>query len=573
MTRATVLLSLSFVLVGCSASRPEDVPEGRELAARIYRPGCAGSAYPTIQSAIDAAADFDILRVCAGTYTERLVVDGKALRFVTESGLPDVTIDAQTFGAGLTVSGGADVSVDRFAFVNGSTADGGGNVSCVSSELDLSNGALLDGFSGKGGGLGATDCTGLVRGNAFEGNSAWRGGGAWIVRGGMTIEANTFLHNEADGSSGGALYVEGTSDVVDNTFDENRATLNGGAALVSESLGTISGNTVSHSSSDDDGGGIYVQFGGPMVEDNVFTENASGDEAGGLRIKESFATVRNNVFTANTALDRGGAMKVSHDGIELSGNTFVDNTAPDGGAIYLFESGSTLTGNTFEGNVATGSGGALYVEAGWDPVLIEDSTFDGNEAGTNGGHVYIALGGLRATLRRVELRDGLATRGGGLFAVDTDLVIENTVFGRNEATAVGGALFLDAVTGTLANAVAWQNTAPQGSGLGFVRGRGLDVVNTVFSSNTVGAAVSLAGGTAPTVRYTDFFGNPSNFAGMADLTALNGNAVANPRFTGPATGDFTLRANSTLRDAGDPAILDPDGTRSDMGVYGGPGSF
>ena len=37
-----------------------------------------------------------------------------------------------------------------------------------------------------------------------------------------------------------------------------------------------------------------------------------------------------------------------------------------------------------------------------------------------------------------------------------------------------------------------------------------------------------------------------------------------------AAGDFRLRAGSALRDAGDPAILDPDASRSDIGRFGGP---
>ena len=33
--------------------------------------------------------------------------------------------------------------------------------------------------------------------------------------------------------------------------------------------------------------------------------------------------------------------------------------------------------------------------------------------------------------------------------------------------------------------------------------------------------------------------------------------------------DFSLKSSSPARDAGDPAILDPDGSASDLGAYGG----
>ena len=36
-----------------------------------------------------------------------------------------------------------------------------------------------------------------------------------------------------------------------------------------------------------------------------------------------------------------------------------------------------------------------------------------------------------------------------------------------------------------------------------------------------------------------------------------------------ANDDFTLQSSSSLINAGDASITDPDGTRSDIGAYGG----
>ncbi len=44
------------------------------------------------------------------------------------------------------------------------------------------------------------------------------------------------------------------------------------------------------------------------------------------------------------------------------------------------------------------------------------------------------------------------------------------------------------------------------------------------------------------------------------------------RATDPLDWDLTLSADSALRDAGDPDLTDPDGTRSDIGAHGGPGA-
>jgi hypothetical protein len=57
---------------------------------------------------------------------------------------------------------------------------------------------------------------------------------------------------------------------------------------------------------------------------------------------------------------------------------------------------------------------------------------------------------------------------------------------------------------------------------------------------------------------------------------IDGHVVADPGFVSwSADGDCSnddlrLASGSALRDAGDPKILDPDGSRSDIGAYGGP---
>jgi hypothetical protein len=45
----------------------------------------------------------------------------------------------------------------------------------------------------------------------------------------------------------------------------------------------------------------------------------------------------------------------------------------------------------------------------------------------------------------------------------------------------------------------------------------------------------------------------------------------NPQYTDRANGDYTLSGSSSLVDGGHPDILDVDGSRSDVGAFGGPG--
>jgi hypothetical protein len=66
-----------------------------------------------------------------------------------------------------------------------------------------------------------------------------------------------------------------------------------------------------------------------------------------------------------------------------------------------------------------------------------------------------------------------------------------------------------------------------------------------------------------TFTYNNIFGNSSNSYG--DISQ-------NPNFIDQSAGNFALRHDSPCRDSGKPGptFNDPDGTRNDMGAYGGP---
>jgi len=67
-------------------------------------------------------------------------------------------------------------------------------------------------------------------------------------------------------------------------------------------------------------------------------------------------------------------------------------------------------------------------------------------------------------------------------------------------------------------------------------------------------------------RYSDFFNVETYFSHEGEF--LEGCIFSDPMFND--TLDFHLQAYSPCIDAGDPEVLDPDGSRSDMGAYGGP---
>jgi hypothetical protein len=243
-----------------------------------------------------------------------------------------------------------------------------------------------------------------------------------------------------------------------------------------------------------------------------------------------------------------------------------------GGAALLYESASDLSFEHYEDNSAY-DGGAVAIIAGWGTVEFDDSTFDRNEA-AHGGHLYVDLVGRHVKLRRVDLVDGEADEGGAIYALTgSDLDLRNVLFASNSAGVAGGAVSIDGTTGKIHNSVAIWNDAPTGGALRVRNGAVFEVKNTVFTENTGGSSVRLESGTAPTLRYDDFVSNALNTYGMADPVGSNGNVAVTPGFVDAAVGDLTLLSTSALRNTGDPAITDQDGTRSDVGLYGGPYAF
>jgi len=69
------------------------------------------------------------------------------------------------------------------------------------------------------------------------------------------------------------------------------------------------------------------------------------------------------------------------------------------------------------------------------------------------------------------------------------------------------------------------------------------------------------------INYNAFWRNVNDFDHYGEFDSV-GNIFVNPMLV--SNDDFQLQAFSPLIDAGNPNVLDVDGTRSDIGVYGGP---
>ncbi len=98
-------------------------------------------------------------------------------------------------------------------------------------------------------------------------------------------------------------------------------------------------------------------------------------------------------------------------------------------------------------------------------------------------------------------------------------------------------------------------------------GADLDIRNNHIENAQNGIRFDPGGGSFITAKYNSLWNNEINFRNFTPDTT---NIIANPMFYDASNQDFHLQMFSPLIDAGDPVILDVDGSRSDIGIYGGP---
>jgi hypothetical protein len=604
---------------------PDAIPPDANAAPQILEVCASGGApYTTIGSAIDAADPGDTIEVCAGTYNERLVID-KQLYLRGLAGLESTIIDAQGGGTAVRIDGvgGGGVSLEGFTIRNGAAPTGAGLYCSASSLLIRSSAIVTSTSTESGGGMYATGCTidieaarfegneggqlgggamivegaGSLRGSQFISNGARYGAGLAVMEGTVTIESNTFRLNSAR-LRGGGLYLSANSTISANSFLQNHAGWTGGGLHVDAHAPLLVGNTISQNTSVNDGGGAYFHQGTPTLRANTVTFNVGGDDGGGLRMFESECTLETNLIENNTTDDGGGGVRISHVPCLLVDNTIRNNYAGGtGGGLDLDNDSSTVRGGVISGNEAGGSGGGVFAWLGpWNGHVFEDLLISDNNAWRGGG-MMLDDNFQPVTVRRVRFIDNDAGHGGGLIVRRTNLTITDSLFAGNEANLGGG--LKHQVRGSwpactpepddpcppeppqnptvLVDFVVFHDNEGDEGAAVWSNEVGLTVRNSIVTGS-IGPAVSVGekppvppemmGSFPPmTWRYNDTF--PAVFVNMSDPTGSSGNLSVDPLFLNAAVGDFHLTTGSACIDAGDPQMLDADGSRADMGLAGG----
>lgn len=297
---STLLLILglqSLPAVAAASAGHVEAPNTPAAELHVCPSGCA---YSSVQTAVDAAGDGDVIKVAAGDYTDIHV----------RNGITQVVYISET----VTIQGGYTttnwITPDPEANPTTLNAQGQGRV------LYIARDATIAGLRITGG-----DAAGLGGGPPWAGDI---GGGIFLEAGARaTISDNWVFDNVAD--SGGGLWGNGTRGVLSgNKIFSNAAQGLGGGICIDLSHDTLSKNIVISNTAGDSGGGLFFT-GNPTLTNNIFADNQANGSFGGSGSGLAMAGPNCSPRLLHNTIARNGGG--SSSGVSILGDTFFGPSA------------------------------------------------------------------------------------------------------------------------------------------------------------------------------------------------------------------------------------------------------
>jgi hypothetical protein len=544
-------LGLLCLLNGRSPIRAAPVaPLADEL--RVCLSGCI---YTSVQAAVDAAGDGDMIKVATGVYTDIHMREGitqvvyisnsVTLRggytttnwTISDPEAYPTTLDAQRQGRVLYITGEISLTVEGLRITGGNViSNSGGGIYNEGADLTLIN-AIVTSNTVSG-----------VWPNGF-------GGGVYVRSGSATLNGGGQIINNSAETKGGGMFVW-----------EGNVKLSGGQII---------------SNSADNGGGVYTRYGSVTLSEGQIVSNSANNQGGGIYTYHGNVTLEGGQILSNTA-QHGGGIFIWSDNTTLSGGQIANNSALTGGGVYVSNSAAfTQTGASIIVRNKASHGGGVYA-GGESNVTLNGGQIINNSAVNYGGGVYAF--NATVTVRDSQILHNTADSGAGLYLRERDAMLEGNTVAFNIANDDGGGLFLWRSDTTLINNIIADNQISgigKGSGLyigsssprllhnTIARNSGGDgsgvhvtiddstysnaiLTNTILVSHTMGITVT-AGNTATleaTLWGTDNWANLIDWGGTGKIITGSANIWGDPAFVDPATDDYHITFGSAAVDAG-----------------------
>ena len=434
----------------------------------------------SIQDAVDYAVEGNVVLVDDGNYTvaSQIMIITNNIILKSANGAANVSIDGNSTSHPIYLRGNS--IIDGFSIINGNFFNGGGifvqNYGTILNCIFTNNLA-----TDSGGAIYARDC--LVSNCYFYANGAEKGGG---------------------------VFMKKHSSVKDCIFESNFSTNGGAVYCYDPNSGDLSDCVISNNNARI-GGGIYVDNNASTALTNTFVEfNHASDYGGGIAVNGgSFNVAQNCYIKDNIAANMGGGIYADNADVFITGtNTYLgifywfaganQCLNGDGGGVYAIDSDIVLSGAqcTAGYNYSVRDGGAFYITNS-SLSLLDGSQIIAGWGSRNGGGIFAMDSEI--VMDNAKVTYCAATNGGGIFAISSTGTFNNSEIvynNANENVGAGGGIFVS-YTGaySFTDSVIANNNAHDGGGIfAYLTSGDFFLNNTDVISNRVYGANSFAGG-------------------------------------------------------------------------------
>jgi hypothetical protein len=333
----TGIMAQNQICVDCNSSSTEN--------------GTPSNPYHTIQAAVDAAVNGDIIKVAKGTYSEAVQIEEKKIHLL-----------GGFAGSGDFNSANPQTNVTVIA--------GTGSAPCVyvyiNSDVEIPGSWLISGFTIRNG----------QRGIQLS--------GGWALNFNNITISNNIIENNGDrGMDGGGIAMEGHNVTIQNNIIRNNQAYEGAAIGTTDDVSNylIADNRIENNTGYGyHGGGVFVNGSGTVTR-NIFAGNVIGKDndggwGGAITIfsnpdDTAKVTLSHNIYYNNSTKIHGGAVFVD-DGSEVRMEhelLYNNKSEKNGSAIHVDDASDHrpsvlyMDNCTVANNISTSNGAALYVEA------------------------------------------------------------------------------------------------------------------------------------------------------------------------------------------------------------------
>lgn len=239
----------------------------------------------------------------------------------------------------------------------------------------------------------------------------------------------------------------------------------------------------------------------------------------------------------------------------------------------------TSAAGPWETTIDGGGRASVVSLRNWEPPesVLQGFTIQGGEGSEfHGGGVFVEWGS--PTIRYNLITGNTAGIAGGVYVRNGGAIVHNNLIVGNHASEGGGGMVCTACVGPFSYNTFYENTCRQGHVGEYFWGTGDFVGNLmVAKDDETGFAFRVMDWredrdfkVAYNLLWPADIAWGGSFDGERWEDHLTDGLRADPMLVDPEAGDFTLSPGSPAIDAGPADMLDPDGSRADLGAFGGP---